>query len=66
MYELAMRTKGKGGNKFENVSKELLYIYADLSGDGMVERYPLFDDALQDYFWEYDNKGLKLAQFRFL
>jgi hypothetical protein len=65
MYELTMRTKGKGGNKFENVSKELLYVYEDLDGDGAVERYPLFDDDLQDYFRDYDNKGLKLAQFRF-
>jgi hypothetical protein len=63
MYTLEMRTKGKGGNKFANVSKDLLYIYADL-GDG-IQRYPLFDDALQDYFWNYDNHGLKLAQFRF-
>jgi hypothetical protein len=52
-------------SKFENVSKELLYIYADVDGDGLPERLPLFDDALQDYFWNYDNHGLKLAQFRF-
>jgi len=25
----------------------------------------LFDPALQDYFWSYDNNGMKLAQFRF-
>ena len=60
-----MRTKGKGGNHFVNISGYLLYVYADLDGDGTVERYPLFDGALQDYFWDYDNNGLKLAQFRF-
>lgn len=52
----------KGKSKFRNAS-ELLYVYADL-GDG-IQRYPLFSDALQDYFWDYDNNGLKLAQFRF-
>jgi hypothetical protein len=64
MYELTMERK-KGGSKFTDVSRELLYVYADLDGDGVPERYPLFDDALQDYFWGYDNNGLKLAQFRF-
>jgi hypothetical protein len=65
MYKLEMGTKGKGGNKFANVSKDLLYIFADLDGDGTVERYPLFDSRLQGYFWDYNNDGLKLAQFRF-
>ena len=51
--------------KFTNVSKDLLYVYADLNGDGTVERYPLFDDQLQDYFWSYDNQGLRLLQLRF-
>ena len=58
-----MRTKAK--QSFTDVSKELLYVYADTDGDGKLERYPLFDDALQDYFWQYDNSGLKLLQLRF-
>lgn len=53
------------GSKFQNVSAELLYIYADLDGDGVAERYPLFDSRLQDYFWNYDNNGLKVLQLRF-
>ena len=57
------RTKGK--QTFQNVSRELLYIYADLDGDGTSERYPLFDDRLEDYFWSYDNNGLKVLQLRF-
>jgi len=47
------------------VSKYLLYIYADLDDDGTLERVSLFDDALEGYFWDYDNEGLKLAQLRF-
>ena len=57
--------RDKGGSKFTNVSKTLLYVYADLDGDGTVEKVPLFSDQLQDYFWNYDNNGLKLAQIRF-
>lgn len=58
------RTKG-GVGKFENVSKDLLYVYVDLDGDGTAERYNLFNDALQDYLWSYDNYGLKHLQLRF-
>lgn len=57
------RTNGK--QVFRNVTKYLLYIYVDLNGDGTAERYNLFNDALQGYFWQYDNQGLKLAQLRF-
>jgi hypothetical protein len=57
------RTKGK--QSFTNVSKELLYIYVDLDGDGTAERYNIFNDALEDYFWSYDNSGLKVLQLRF-
>lgn len=60
---VAVRNSGK--SRFTNVSNELLFLYADLDGDGTDERYSLFDDRLQDYFWEYDNNGLKLLQLRF-
>ena len=58
-------SRDKGQSKFDNVSKYLLYIYADIDGDGTLERVSLFDDNLEDYFWDYDNQGLKLAQLRF-
>ena len=64
IYSMVMVREG-GKSSFTNVSRELLYVFADLDGDGTVERYPLFDDALQDYFWQYDNSGLKLVQLRF-
>ncbi len=57
------RTKGK--QKFENVSDQLLYLYADMDGDGLAERYPIFSEELQDYFWSYDNNGLRHIQLRF-
>lgn len=66
-------SRGKGKSTFQNVSKELLYVNVDsdldLDGDGTTDvtagRYPLFDDALEGYFWDYDNNGLKLLQLRF-
>ncbi|MEJ2315313.1 MAG: hypothetical protein P8Y85_11350 [Nitrospirota bacterium] len=57
--------RDKGKSRFDNVTKYLLYIYADVDGDGDLERVPLFDDSLEGYYWDYDNNGLKLAQLRF-
>lgn len=70
VYSMVL-VREKGKSSFTNVSKELLYIYYDLTGpgdvpDGIPERYNLFDDRLQDYFWSIDPaSGLKLAQLRF-
>jgi hypothetical protein len=51
--------------KFANVTANLLYLY-NITIDGVLyKRIPLFSDVLQDYFWSYDNKGLKLLQLRF-
>jgi hypothetical protein len=63
LSSVLVRTKGK--SSFTNVSAELLYVVADLDGDGDLDKVPLFDDRAQDYFWQYDNNGLKLAQLRF-
>ena len=64
VYTLSLeRTKGK--STFGDVSKYLLYVYADLNLDGVLERYPLFDPALQGYFWDWNNQGMKLVQLRF-
>jgi hypothetical protein len=60
---VSTRTKGK--QTFSNVSKQLLFVTADVDGDGVVERVPLFDDRLEDFFWSYDNNGLKVLQLRF-
>ena len=62
--ESVVLVRSRGKSTARNVSKELLYIYADIDGGG-IKRYPLFHEALQDYFWSYDNNGLKLVQLRF-
>lgn len=58
------RTKGTAP-KFINATKYLLTLCVDIDDDGDMERVGLFDDALEGYFWDYDNHGLKLAQLRF-
>jgi hypothetical protein len=40
-------------------------VSVDLDGDGVEEQVSLFDDALQDFFWQVDNDGLRVAQLRF-
>jgi hypothetical protein len=63
--ESLLLVRSGGRSRFENVSRELLFVYADIDGDGDIDRVPLFDDSLADFFWQYDNNGLKLAQMRF-
>lgn len=67
------RTKGKVGS-FGDVSKYLLYMYVcqtwgtDGEGNDVCTRavpVNIFDAAYQDYFWQYDNNGLKVLQLRF-
>lgn len=63
IYQMVL-VRNIGKQTFQNVSRELLYIYVDTDDDGKAERYPLFDDSF-DYFWNYTNDGLKLLQLRF-
>jgi hypothetical protein len=69
-------TRGKGKSSFTNVTAELLTIvfevWVDLNDDGLVDegetflvRVPLFDELIENEYWEYDNNGLRLAQIRF-
>lgn len=64
------RTKG-GVSKFVNVSKDLLYVDVCLAVDATTGActqsvvQPLFADSLDDYYWQYDNEGLRIAQLRF-
>src|ERR1043166_3231410 len=53
-------TREKGKSTFTNVTHELTTV---VLADGT--EVSLFDTALQDYFWNYDNNGLRLAQLRF-
>lgn len=55
----------KSPPKFVDVTKELTTIYVDFDGDGAKERISLFDSRFEEFFWYYDNQGLKHVQIRF-
>ncbi|SHJ44865.1 hypothetical protein SAMN02745751_02587 [Dethiosulfatibacter aminovorans DSM 17477] len=64
------RTKGK--TQFTNVTAELTTIVLKVGifvEDELVEtiyvRVPIFDEILENEYWEYDNNGLKHLQVRF-
>jgi hypothetical protein len=62
------RSKGKNSApKFQNVSKELLTICADTTGDGICDtRVPLFGDAYYGYWWDWGTDGKAHAQVVFV
>jgi len=60
---LLVRSTSK--STFKNVTDELTSIMVDINGDGILERVALFSGGLQDFFWQFDNQQLKLAQLRF-
>lgn len=66
--DLSVSLKHVAGQKFVNVSKQLLQVCANVSTDPTVttlQLVPLFSALGTGYFWEYDNTGLRLAQMRF-
>jgi hypothetical protein len=68
-----MRMTGK--SSFQNVTDDLLTISATITDStlaaclnttaGSTVTVSLFNGCLQNYFWNYDNNGLKLLQLRF-
>jgi hypothetical protein len=61
-------SRTQGGQKFVDVSRQLLQVCADINTDPTItdlDLVPLFSPLGTDYFWQYDNQGLKLAQMRF-
>jgi hypothetical protein len=69
---ITLREKGK--SKFTNVTAQLLTIafkvQVDEDDDQIADRVvyvrvPIFDDIIENEYWEYDNHGLKLFQVRF-
>jgi len=57
--------RGTGKSTFVNASKDLLSVTVYLDGSTTPTTLSLFDPRLQDYFWNYDNSGLKNLQLRF-
>jgi hypothetical protein len=60
-----MLVRGKGKQTFTNVTNQLTSLYASFDGGSTYTRVALFSGGLQDFFWQYANKGLRLLQLRF-
>ena len=64
---ILVRSKGK--STFTNVTQELTSLVgcvSDPASDGVIcGRFALFRDEFVDWFWQYANSGLRLAQIRF-
>lgn len=58
-------SRDKGPEKFQNVTKELTSLVYYNTVTARWERVALFAGDFEDWFWQYENKGLKLAQLRF-
>ncbi|MCL7963476.1 MAG: hypothetical protein M8860_11585 [marine benthic group bacterium] len=66
-------TRSPGKQKFSNESKDLLYVDYCTEWDTTTSPWtcldwtiiPLFGEEVDEYYWDYDNNGLKLAQLRF-
>ncbi len=74
--ETAVVTREKGKSTFADVTNEMTSVVwgeclgtvlEDMSCDGTVKTYrtALFSGDMHDFFWNYNNQGLRLAQFRF-
>lgn len=57
--------RDKGPEKFQNVTNALTSLVYYNTSTGKYERVALFAGDFEEWFWQYDNKGLKLAQIRF-
>lgn len=68
------REKGRGNKPtFTNVTAELLTLVFEVTyvveeggePETVLVRVPIFDDMLENEYWEYDNHGLRILQARF-
>lgn len=50
---------------WKEVTDELTSLVANIDGDTQLERVALFAGPFEDWFWQYNNEGLRLAQLRF-
>ena len=64
-------SRGHGKQSFQNVTSKLTTMNAcfdpidGIAGNVVCATVSLFNSALEDFLWQYDNNGLRLAQIRF-
>src|SRR3989454_1092950 len=66
---LTLQRTNKTPTKFQDVTSNLLFVTLSATDQALTTctkaTVALFDSCLQNYFWNYDNHGLKLLQLRF-
>jgi len=67
--EIVEVTRSKGKQSFTDVTRELLtmcvWVWDPVAEEWNLERRYLFDDEYENFYWKYDNNGVKLLQLRF-
>jgi hypothetical protein len=63
--ENVLLVRNRGRQTFTNVTNQLTSLVAQIDDDLNLERVALFHDPFVDWFWQFDNRGLRLAQLRF-
>ncbi|MEW5850463.1 MAG: hypothetical protein AB2A00_16885 [Myxococcota bacterium] len=67
--ENTVLVRSSGRQTFNNVTDDLTSLVAcetdDVTGEVVCTRTALFSGDLVDWYWQYDNNGLRLAQLRF-
>jgi hypothetical protein len=60
---VSVQTRKSGKSSFSDVSGDLLFLTTCVNGKTVST--PLFSQNYDNYFWQYDNEGLRLLQLRF-
>lgn len=60
---VSVQTRNSGKSSFSNVSSQLLFLTTCVNGKSVST--PIFSQNYLNYFWQYDNQGLRLLQLRF-
>jgi hypothetical protein len=60
---VSMQARSSGKSSFSNVSSDLLFLTTCVNGKSVST--PIFSQNYQNYYWQYDNLGLRLLQLRF-
>ena len=60
---VSVQTRKSGKSSFSDVSPDLLFLTTCVNGKSVST--PIFSQNYKNYFWQYDNQGLKLLQLRF-
>jgi hypothetical protein len=62
---VAVVQRKTGKSTFTNVTSDLLFLTTCNLLTGKTTSTPIFSQNFQNFFWSYDNTGLRLAQLRF-